>query len=62
MGAWLTAVISFLVMAAVVYFLIVKPYTLAKDRFFPSEEAGTPADVAILEEIRDLLAERRGQV
>jgi len=61
-GAWLTAVISFLVMAAVVYFLIVKPYTLAKDRFFPSEEAGTPADVAILEEIRDLLAERRGQV
>jgi large conductance mechanosensitive channel len=59
-GAWITAVISFLIMAAVVYFLIVKPYTVAKDRFFPAEEAGTPADVALLEEIRDLLATRQG--
>jgi large conductance mechanosensitive channel len=58
-GAWLTALISFLVLAAVVYFLIVKPYTAAKERYFPSEEEGTPADVAILEEIRDLLAARR---
>ena len=61
-GAWVTAVISFLIMAAVVYFLIVKPYTAAKERYFPSEEAGTPADVAVLEEIRDLLATRQGQV
>ena len=61
-GAWLTAVVSFLIIAAVVYFLIVKPYTVAKDKFFPAEEAGTPADVALLEEIRDLLAARRGQV
>lgn len=57
-GAWLTALISFVVVAAVVYFLIVKPYTAAKERFFPSEEEGTPADVALLEEIRDLLARR----
>jgi large conductance mechanosensitive channel len=61
-GAWITAVISFLVIAAVVYFLIVKPYTIAKDKYFPAEEAGTPADVALLEEIRDLLAARQGQV
>lgn len=61
-GAWLTAVIAFLIMAAVVYFLIVKPYTIAKDKFFPAEEAGTPADVALLEEIRDLLATRQGPV
>ncbi len=59
-GAWLTALISFVIMAAVVYFLIVKPYTLAKDRYFPAEDAGTPADVALLEEIRDLLAARQG--
>jgi large conductance mechanosensitive channel len=59
-GAWLTALISFLIIAAVVYFLIVKPYTVAKDRYFPTEEAGTPADVAVLEEIRDLLAARQG--
>ena len=58
----MTAVISFLIIAAVVYFLIVKPYTVAKDKYFPAEEAGTPADVALLEEIRDLLATRGGQV
>ena len=61
-GAWVTAVISFLIMAAVVYFLIVKPYTVAKEKYFPAEDAGTPADVALLEEIRDLLATRGGQV
>jgi large conductance mechanosensitive channel len=59
-GAWVTAVIAFLIMAAVVYFLVVKPYTAAKDRFFPAEATGTPADVALLEEIRDLLAARQG--
>ncbi|MET0839353.1 MAG: MscL family protein [Marmoricola sp.] len=61
-GAWVTAVVSFLIIAAVVYFLIVKPYTAAKDRYFPAEDKGTPADVALLEEIRDLLAARGGAV
>jgi large conductance mechanosensitive channel len=59
-GSWLTAVISFLIIAAVVYFLIVKPYTEAKERFFPSPEPGTPEDVKLLQEIRDLLAAQRG--
>lgn len=59
-GAFLNAVISFLIMAAVVYFFIIVPYTKAKERFFPAEEPGTPADVALLEEIRDLLAARGG--
>jgi large conductance mechanosensitive channel len=59
LGAWITAVVAFLIIAAVVYFLIVKPYTAAKERFFPSEAEGTPADVAVLEEIRDLLAAQR---
>ena len=61
-GAWLTAVISFVIMATIVYFFIVLPYTKAKERYFPAEEAGTPADVAVLEEIRDLLRARNGQV
>ena len=61
-GAWVTAVISFLIIAAVVYFLIVMPYTRAKEKFFPAEEVGVPADIALLEEIRDLLASRPGQV
>jgi large conductance mechanosensitive channel len=60
-GAWITAVVSFLILAAVVYFVIVMPYTKAKERFFPAEDAGTPADVAVLEEIRDLLASGRGR-
>jgi large conductance mechanosensitive channel len=59
-GAWLTALISFLIMAAVVYFFIVLPYTKAKEKYFPTAEPGEPADVALLTEIRDLLAQGRG--
>ena len=61
-GAWITAVISFVIIAAVVYFFIVMPYTKAKERYFPSPEPGTPEDVVLLQEIRDLLAARQGQV
>jgi large conductance mechanosensitive channel len=49
-------VISFTLLAAVVYFLVVLPYTKAKERFFPSPEPGTPEDIKLLQEIRDLLA------
>lgn len=59
-GPFLTALIAFLILAAVVYFFVVVPYTKAKDRFFPAEPAGTPADVALLEEIRDLLKAQNG--
>jgi len=61
-GPFLTAALAFLILAAVVYFFVVTPYTKAKDRFFPSEDTGTPADVALLEEIRDLLKTRGGAV
>jgi large conductance mechanosensitive channel len=61
-GAWITAVITFVVISAVVYFLIVKPYTVAKEKYFPSPEPGTPEDVQLLQEIRDLLAQQRGTV
>ena len=57
-GAFLNAVISFLMMAAVVYFFVVVPYTKAKDKFFPASEEGTPADIALLEEIRDAIKAR----
>jgi large conductance mechanosensitive channel len=59
-GVWITAVIAFLITAAVVYYVIVVPYTKAKERYFPEEPEGTPADVALLTEIRDLLLEQRG--
>ena len=59
-GQFLNALLAFLVVATVVYFFIVMPYTKAKERFFPSAEPGEPADVALLTEIRDLLAQNRG--
>jgi large conductance mechanosensitive channel len=58
-GAFGNAVIAFVLIAAVVYFAIVLPYTKAKEKFFPAEEPGAPADVALLTEIRDLLAQGR---
>jgi large conductance mechanosensitive channel len=59
-GHFGNTVIAFVFLAAIVYFAIVVPYTKAKERFFPAEAEGTPADVALLEEIRDLLRQRGG--
>ncbi|MFZ2015533.1 MAG: MscL family protein [Nocardioides sp.] len=59
-GVWITAVVSFLILSAIVYFLIVKPYTAAKERYYPSPEPGTPEDVKLLQEIRDLLVAQQG--
>jgi large conductance mechanosensitive channel len=36
----------------------VVPYTAVKERLFPSPEPGTPEDIRLLQEIRDLLAQR----
>ena len=36
------------------------PYTKAKERYFPSPEPGTPDDIKLLQEIRDLLASQGG--
>jgi len=55
-GAFMNAVIAFVILAAIVYFLVVVPYTTAKEKFFPGPEPGTPEDIKLLQEIRDLLA------
>jgi len=56
-GPFLSALAAFLLMAAVVYFFIVKPYEAAKRRFAKVEEDAAPnEDVLLLREIRDLLA------
>lgn len=58
-GPVLTALVSFLIIAAVVYFLVVVPYNrLQERRARGQEQAPTPPaeDVALLTEIRDLLA------
>jgi len=58
-GFFLNAVISFVILSAVVYFFIVMPYTRAKEKYFPSPAPGTPEDITLLKEIRDLLASRQ---
>ena len=54
------ALIAFIFMAAVVYFFVVLPYTKAKERYFPSPAPGTPEDITLLKEIRDILAAQSG--
>jgi len=47
--------VSFLLLATIVYFFLVKPYEMAKARFVkPAEPEATPE--SLLAEIRDLLA------
>ena len=58
-GAFITALIAFVVIAAVVYFFVVVPYTKAKDRFFPTPvEAEGQTVEGLLVEIRDALQNR----
>jgi large conductance mechanosensitive channel len=61
-GTTLTALINFLIVAAAVYFIVVVPMNqLSKLRRRPQEEEPVviPEDIALLTQIRDLLA--RGQ-
>lgn len=61
-GLFITALIAFLIIAAVVYFLVVLPYNTAKARFEKAseEEVVTSDEVLVLREIRDLLESRGG--
>jgi large conductance mechanosensitive channel len=62
-GAFFTALIAFLILAVVVYFGVVLPYTKAKERYFPTppeEPEGTPEDIALLTQIRDALVAQGG--
>ncbi len=56
-GIFVNALIAFVILAAIVYFFVVMPYTHAKERFFPAEASG-PGELELLTEIRDLLATR----
>lgn len=59
LGFFLNALFSFVILAAVVYFFIVLPYTRVKERYFPSAPPGTPEDIQLLREIRDLLQSQK---
>jgi len=58
-GNFVNAVIAFVIKAAVVYYVIVKPFTALMARLNPPPAPGAPppapADVQLLTEIRDLL-------
>ena len=58
-GMVINAVLNFLIMAAIIFFLIVKPVNLLLDRIRKKEEAAPPPpptpEVVLLTEIRDAL-------
>ena len=58
----ITAVINFVIIAAIVYFLFVEPMQriMARRKRNAPEVAADPTDIELLTEIRDLLREQRG--
>lgn len=63
LGALITAVINFAIVAAVVYFIFVLPMNKLKERRERGVEPGPsePTDVELLKEIRDLLQAQSNQ-
>ena len=63
-GVFITALVSFVMIAAVVYFLVIKPYQTIKEaadarlNAQKDEEAPAPTTDELLAEIRDLLKTR----
>lgn len=61
-GAFITAIITFTITAAVVYFAVVVPMKAIMERTSKAEESApeaTPEDIALLREIRDALKANR---
>ena len=54
-GAFLTALIAFLIVAFVIYFFVVKPYEAAKTRFVTPAAEAVDANTVLLTEIRDAI-------
>jgi large conductance mechanosensitive channel len=59
-ASFVNAVLTFLITAAVIYFLVVLPLKYVEERRRRGEEEGPvdPTDVELLAEIRDLLREQ----
>lgn len=57
-GAFVSALVTFLSVAAAVYFFIVKPYRAYQARNAEPEEEAGPSEVDVLMQIRDSLATR----
>jgi large conductance mechanosensitive channel len=64
-GAIIGACINFVIVAAIVYFVFVAPVNALMERRKRGQEPpveATPEDIKLLQEIRDLLRARNGQV
>jgi large conductance mechanosensitive channel len=62
-GNFLNAVFAFIVLAAVIFFFVVKPINVLMARRKQEEAEGvaeTPEEIELLREIRDLLRQQRG--
>jgi large conductance mechanosensitive channel len=58
-GVFITALVSFVLIAIVVYFLLVKPFTALQARLSQPEPADDgPSEAELLTQIRDLLAQQ----
>ena len=63
-GSTITALVNFLIVAAVVYFVVVVPMARVHERFARDADAATPApsdEAKLLTEIRDVLKEQASQ-
>ncbi len=60
-GAFITAVVGFVAVAAAVFFFVVKPVTKVMDRYKKDEEAAPDAQEELLKEIKGLL-ERQNEL
>ncbi len=61
-GAFITDLLSFVIIAAVIFFLVVRPINALLARRRTGEEEVTPEpDIVVLEEIRDLLKDQRAR-
>jgi large conductance mechanosensitive channel len=56
-GAFLTALIAFVIAALVIYFLVVRPYSALEERLKRNQdEVAAPTEIELLTDIRDSLA------
>lgn len=59
-GVFLTALISFVILAAIIYFFVISPYQALQARLAPpADEVVAPTTDEILLEIRDLLKQQQ---
>jgi large conductance mechanosensitive channel len=58
LGIFITALVGFVILAAVVYFFVIKPYEAAKEHSSSPEEEIASAEITLLTEIRDSLRAR----